>query len=102
MEGTRIWRTEWKFIDPALWYTPIGQDSSDLHITTYLANKVTMYRHQLNAWEDRDMLLQQFQDDFVNWDAACFGRVPNSFAIELRKTLRESGINHALITSKRV
>ncbi|KAI0993883.1 hypothetical protein K3495_g14301 [Podosphaera aphanis] len=79
----------WQQIDPSLWFTPVSDNPTEVHITTWVARQLQDYTYGNLI---RDDLFFAFQEDFASWAETNFDKINQPFKRELKLLLRKRGI----------
>ncbi|KAF2744305.1 hypothetical protein M011DRAFT_470717, partial [Sporormia fimetaria CBS 119925] len=76
-------------VDTALWDIPATEDSSQRHVTTWVAKTIHDY-HVSMAWDDN--LFADYQWDFEGWTKDMFLKVERNTLRSLKTVLRNRGV----------
>ena len=79
----------WQQIDLRLWFTPVSDNPTEVHVTTSVARQLQDYTYGNLVGDD---LFYAFQEDFATWMETNFDKINQPFKRELNLLLRKRGI----------
>jgi hypothetical protein len=94
MKGCNI-NVDFTRIDPQWWDVSVTEQSTKAHLTTYVGEILKNYSNE-RMWDEE--LLDAFQQQFEGWTKEMFNSVHFTYLRELKRLMRNRGINTGTIT----